>query len=87
VRRRGPSWGPVEALRYEGDNWGTDDGEAQFAPDGKTLYFTSGRSEPVNRTWTRARMLARLSDMEKWDNSNSNVWALPLEQYFPGDRL
>jgi Tol biopolymer transport system component len=83
VRRRGSGWGPVEALRYDGDNWGADDGEAQLAPDGKTLYFTSGRSEPVNRTWTRARMLARLADMEKWDNSNSNVWALPLEHYFP----
>jgi len=87
VRRRGPSWGPAEALRYEGDNWGTDDGEAQFAPDGKTLYFTSGRSEPVNRTWTRARMLARLSDMEKWTTRTVMSGRFRSSSTFPGDWL
>jgi hypothetical protein len=41
ARRRASGWGPVEALRYEGDNWGADDGEAQLAPEGRL-----GRSVP-----------------------------------------
>ncbi len=79
--RQGATWGPVEPLRYEDDNWGSDDGEAQISPDGKTLYFTSSRSQPIHRSRSRAEMLEDAARMEAWDNGNNNVWTLPLEPY------
>ena len=79
--RQGSAWGPVAPLRYEGDNWASDDGEAQIGPDGKTLYFTSSRSQPMHRSRSRADMLEDVARMEAWDNGNNNVWTLPLEPY------
>lgn len=78
VTREGTGWGPVTPLRYEGDDWGADDGEAQVSPDGATLFFTSGRSAPFDRTWSRQDMMRDVALKEAWDNSNSNVWTLPL---------
>ena len=79
--RQGATWGPVEPLRYEGDNLPGDDGEAQIGPDGKTLYFTSSRSQPIDRSRSRAEMLENVARMEAWDNGNNNIWTLPLEPY------
>ena len=78
VRRNGVTWGPVMPLRYAGDDRGYDDGEAQVGPDGDTLYFTSGRSEPIHRSRTRAQMLDDFAQLESWDNGNNNVWTLSL---------
>ena len=79
--RQGSTWGPVAPLRYDGDNSGSDDGEAQIGPDGKTLYFTSSRSQPFHRSRCRTEMLEDVARMEAWDNGNNNVWTLPLEPY------
>ncbi len=79
--RQGATWGPVNPIRYEGDNWGGDDGEAQIGCDGKTLYFLSSRSQPIHRLRSRAEMLTDFARLETWDNSNNNVWTLPLEAY------
>ena len=78
VRRNGVAWGPVKPLRYAGDERGYDDGEAQVGLDGDTLYFTSGRSEPIHRSRTRAQMLDDFARLEAWDNGNNNVWMLSL---------
>jgi Tol biopolymer transport system component len=80
--RRGSDWGEVRALRYAGDEWGADDGEAQASPDGKTLYFMSARSAPIDRTKSRQQMLADIAVSEIWDNGNNNAWALPLQALF-----
>ena len=78
--RQGDGWGPVTPLRYDGDIQGQDDGEANIAPDGR-LYFTSGRQPAFDRKRTRAQMVADYRRMELWDNSNNNVWSLPLQPY------
>ncbi len=79
--RQGAVWGAISPIHYEGDNWGGDDGEAQIGRDGKTLYFLSSRSQPIHRLRSRAEMLADFARLEAWDNSNNNVWTLPLEGY------
>jgi hypothetical protein len=68
-------------LRYEGDDWGADDGEANVSPDGATLYFTSGRQPPPSKARTLPEMRAAFRRMAVWDNSNANVWTLPLAPY------
>ena len=78
VARQGSGWSAVRALRYAGDDWGADDGEAQVSRDGRSLYFTSGRVVPWVQPRSRARTAAAFERMELWDNSNSNVWRLPL---------
>jgi WD40-like Beta Propeller Repeat len=80
VFRKGDGWTAPQALRYAADNGGYDDGEANIAPDGR-LYFTSGRQPPFDRKRTRAGMQADYRRMEQWDNSNNNVWSLPLKPY------
>ena len=79
--RQGAGWGEPKPIRYSGDDWGGDDGEANISPDGRTLYFTSSRQQAPSADRTRAEMLAAYSRMEIWDNGNSNVWTLPLAPY------
>ncbi|MET3664960.1 hypothetical protein [Caulobacter sp. 1776] len=78
VRRTGEGWGSVQAITYAGDDWGADDGEAQVSPDGRWLYFTSSRILPMPRTRPRREALDALERMNVWDNSNGNVWRLPV---------
>jgi Tol biopolymer transport system component len=82
VTRQGDGWSEPRPLRYAGDEPGADDGEAQVSPDGKTLYFTSGRTLPPPPTpRSRAAVAEALQRMQVWDNSNANVWTLPLAPY------
>ena len=46
--------------------------------------MSSGRQPPFDRKRTRAQMQADYRRMELWDNSNNNVWSLPLEPYLAG---
>ena len=81
MRRLGDRWSVPQPMRYEGDTGGIDDGEAQVSPDDKTLYFTSSLVTPIARVRDRSTALAALARMNVWDNSNSNVWMLPLATY------
>jgi Tol biopolymer transport system component len=85
--RAGKDWGAVHPLRYAGDDWGADDGEAQVSPDGMTLYFSSSRQPPVDRTKPRNQMLADIARNEVWDNGNTNVWTLPVRLLFEANGL
>jgi WD40-like Beta Propeller Repeat len=85
--REGKDWGAVHPLRYAGDDWGADDGEAQVSPDGMTLYFSSSRQPPVDRTKPRNQMLADIARSEAWDNGNTNVWTLPVRLLFEANGL
>lgn len=80
VRREGQGWSPAQAIRYDGDGMGADDGEANVGPDGR-LYFTSGRVLPLRSGRNWAMRKSDLARMDAWDNSNSNVWSLPAEAY------
>ena len=76
--RRGASWSSPAPLRYAGDQSGADDGEAQVGPDGRTLYFTSGRVVSIAPDRSRQQVVADLARMDAWNNGNSNVWTLLL---------
>jgi Tol biopolymer transport system component len=85
--RQGAGWGAVQALHYEGDDWGADDGEAQVSPDGKTLYFSSSRSAPVDRTLTGQKLLDDVARNEAWDNGTGNAWSIPLQALFDANGI
>jgi hypothetical protein len=82
VRRDGADWGPVTPIRYAGDStaagYSTDD-EPHLGPDHHTLYFSSDRGVPVHFPRTRAQAQADLQRLDMWDNSNSNVWSIPID--------
>jgi Tol biopolymer transport system component len=76
--RTAAGWSTPAAIRYAGDG-GADDGEANVGPDGRTLYFTSGRTTAPKQGRTRAQVVADLARMQGWDNSNANVWMLTID--------
>jgi len=80
VRRAGAGWGAIVPLRYDDDyaKNPADDGEANLSPDLHTLYFISGRTVHISPARTRAEAAADFARVNAWDNSNNNVWTLPL---------
>jgi hypothetical protein len=76
--------GTVTPIRYANDDkpYGfTTDDEPRLGPDHRTLYFSSDRAVPVHfpRTHDQARL--DLERLDQWDNSNSNIWSLPLSPW------
>ena len=80
VLRKGSDWGPVTAIRYEGDeqNSSSTDDEPHLGSDHRTLYFSSDRSVRVTFPRTAEQAREDLKRLELWDNSNSNVWFMPI---------
>jgi Tol biopolymer transport system component len=81
VRRSGTDWGPVMPIRYQGDStdgYSTDD-EPHLGSDHRTLYFSSDRAVPVHFPRSQAQARTDLERLERWDNSNANVWSIPLD--------
>jgi hypothetical protein len=84
VLKRGEGWGPVTPIRYAGDEkpygFSTDD-EPRLGPDHRTLYFSSDRVVPVHFPRTHEQAQKDLERLDLWDNSNSNVWFIPLSPW------
>ena len=78
--RTGATWGDIKPLRYAGDYEKNpcDDGEANLGPDHTTLYFNSGRANPIHKDRTREQAGQDFLRLNEWDNSNSNVWSITL---------
>jgi len=77
VHHAAGGWSAPQPIHYDGEG-AFDDGEASVSPDGKWLYFTSGRIVGGAVKRDRAAAAAALSEMESWDNSNNNVWRIPM---------
>jgi hypothetical protein len=83
VARKGEGWGPVSAIRYQDDDkygFSTDD-EPHLGSDRRTVYFSSDRAVAVHFPRSHEDAAHDVERLESWDNSNSNVWSLPLESY------
>ena len=78
--RNGSMWGEIKPLRYAGDYEKNpcDDGEANLGPDHTTLYFNSGRVNPIHKERTPEQALKDFQTLNDWDNSNSNVWSISI---------
>ena len=83
VRRVGDAWGKVVQIRYAGDEQAPDgfstDDEPHLGADHRTLYFSSDRVIPVHFPRTHEQAQKDFERMESWDNSNTNVWFIPLD--------
>jgi hypothetical protein len=84
VLKKAEGWGPVVQIRYQGDEkpygYSTDD-EPRLGPDHRTLYFSSDRVVPVHFPRTHEQAQQDFERMESWDNSNSNVWFIPISAW------
>ena len=77
--RDGAGWGkPIDLGDAVNGTGGNDSNEARLAPDGRTLYFTSDRQQPVSYPRTRAQADADLARIAAWDNGNQNIWRVSL---------
>ncbi len=87
VRRKGANWGEVAAIRYAGDTGAGNsvDDDPHLGPDHRTIYFSSDRGVPVKFPRTHEQAVADLKRLESWDNSNSNVWLLPIDSWLTGE--
>jgi len=83
VAKQGAEWGPVLPIRYVGDDqygYSTDD-EPHLGQSQSNIYFSSDRAVPVHFPRAHEQAEKDLDRLETWDNSNSNVWSLPVEPY------
>ena len=84
VRKEGDGWGKVMNIRYAGDEkpygFSTDD-EPRLGPDHFTIYFSSDRVVPVHFPRTHEQAQQDLERLERWDNSNTNVWSISISTW------
>jgi Tol biopolymer transport system component len=83
VLRKAGEWGPVMPMLYAGDdaNGSSTDDEPRLSPDHLTIYFSSDRSVPVKFPRSPERARQDLQRLNSWDNSNSNVWFMPVSSW------
>ena len=82
VKREGDHWGAPRMIRYQNDvtKYGAStDNEPKLGRDGVTLYFSSDRTEATHFPRTKAQADEDLERLNRWDNSNSNVWTINLK--------
>jgi hypothetical protein len=51
------------------------------SPRSSTLYFSGDRVVPVHFPRTHEQGQKDLEPLDLWDNSNSNVWFIPLSPW------
>ena len=88
VLKKDDGWGPVTPIRYAGDDkpYGfSSDDEPRLGTDHRTLYFSSDRVVPVHFPRTHEQAQLDLERLDLWDNSNSNVWFIPLTSWLNAD--
>jgi dipeptidyl aminopeptidase/acylaminoacyl peptidase len=82
VKREGDHWGSPTMIRYQNDvtKYGAStDNEPKLGRDRMTLYFSSDRTEATHFPRTRAQAETDLERLNRWDNSNSNIWMINLK--------
>ena len=85
--RAGAGWSkPIDLGDAVNGTGGSDSNEARLAPDGRTLYFTSDRQQPVNYPRTPAQADADLARIAAWDNGNQNIWRVSLVPWLDAAR-
>jgi hypothetical protein len=81
----------------EGDHWGKliDLGDAvnhdgaegpHLGPGGRTLYFDSAASTPVDYPRTGSEARRALARITRWDDGNSHIWRVSLEPWLRARR-
>jgi hypothetical protein len=78
------AWGPVTPIHYVGDDGSSTDQEPHLGSDHKTLYFASDRGIAVHFPRTHDQAVADLKRLDAWDNSNLNVWFMPITPWLAG---
>jgi hypothetical protein len=81
VHNTGGVWGPIAAIRYAGDDakGSSEDNDPRLSPDHRTIYFSSDRAANVHFPRTHEQGVKDYERLRNWDNSNSNIWSIPLE--------
>ncbi len=79
VANRAGRWGDPVPLHYAGDEAASNDNEPSLAPGGRTLYFSSDRTQALHFPRTRTQAEADLARTQLYDNGSTNVWALPFQ--------
>lgn len=81
VYNKGGQWSSIEPIRYAGDiaNGSSDDNDPRLDPERKLLYFSSDRAIPVHFPRTPRQAKEDTERLEDWDNSNANIWSIPLQ--------
>jgi WD40-like Beta Propeller Repeat len=84
VRNKDGHWGAIEPIRYGGDvaNGSSEDNDPRLGPDRRSIYFSSDRAVAVRFPRTHAQAVEDFQRLEQWDNSNSNIWMIPLNSSY-----
>ena len=78
--REGDHWGPAadmgDAVNADNNPWGP-----HVSADGKTLYYTSDRSVPVDFPRSPEQAQQDFQRLQSWDDGENNIWSLDLTPY------
>jgi Tol biopolymer transport system component len=80
VHNTGGAWGQITAIRYADDDakGSSEDNDPRLSPDQRTLYFSSDRAATVHFPRAHNQAIQDYERLRTWDNSNSNIWTIPL---------
>ncbi len=86
VKHTATGWGDVQIVHYAGDEAGgySSDQEPHLGPDHTSLYFSSDRGMPVTFPRSHDQAVRDVKRLEAYDNSNSNVWVMPIASVLAG---
>ena len=86
--RSGSTWGPPVDLgeSVNGKPGSNDSNEGRLGPDGRTLYFSSDRMQPIHYPRTLQQAAQDLARIEAWDNGNQNIWSISIEPWIAAAR-
>jgi hypothetical protein len=79
VLKKGEGWGPAVPIRYAGDE--KPYGSAPTTSRASAPTFSSDRVVPVHFPRSHEQAQKDLERLDLWDNSNSNVWSIPLSPW------
>lgn len=86
--RSGSAWSaPIDLGEgVNGKSGSNDSNEGRLGPDGRTLYFSSDRTQPIHYPRSVQQAAQDLARIEAWDNGNQNIWTISLEPWIAASR-
>lgn len=87
VFRKNDVWGSTPLHMGTEINSPGSETESRLSPDSKIVYFSSGRTLPINFPRSIDAANRDLERLLKWDNGNNNIWQFSLTDWLKNHQI